>query len=58
MVRQWKVLQPYMAQVRIQWIPIAYMSKTSLRRAAAILAAPDPVRALADNEQGFDAFFG
>lgn len=53
--RQWKILQPYMGQVRIQWIPIAYMSKSSLQRAAAILAAADPARALADNERGYDA---
>jgi len=52
--KQWEVLRPYMGQVRIQWIPIAYMSKTSLRRAAAILAASDPARALAENEQDYD----
>ncbi len=44
-----------MRQVRIQWIPIAYMSRTSLRRAAAILASSDPAQALADNEEHFDA---
>lgn len=54
-VRQWDILQPYMDQVRIQWIPIAYMSKTSLRRAAAILASSDPAQALADNERNYDA---
>lgn len=52
--KQWDILQPYIEQVRIQWIPIAYMSNTSLRRAAAILAAPDPANALADNERNYD----
>lgn len=53
--RQWHVLQPYMDQVRIQWIPIAYMSKTSLRRAAAILASSAPAEALAENERNYNA---
>lgn len=52
--RQWKVLQPYLGTVRIRWVPIAYMSKTSKRRAAALLAAPDPAQALARNEEGYD----
>ncbi len=52
--RQWRILQPYLGAVRIRWIPIAYMSESSKRRAAAILAAPDPVRALAQNEDEYD----
>lgn len=53
--KQWEILQPYIDKVRIQWIPIAYMSKTSLGRAAAILAASDPSVALADNERNYDS---
>jgi len=53
--KQWHILKPYLDQVRVQWIPIAYMSSTSLRRAAAILASPDPAQALAENERNYDA---
>lgn len=53
--KQWSILLPYINQVRVQWIPIAYMSKTSLRRAAAILASPDPADALANNERNYDS---
>ena len=52
--RQWEILEPYLGTVRIQWIPIGYMSKSSTERAAAILAAPDPASALADNERRYD----
>jgi hypothetical protein len=53
--RQWRILQPYLDTVRIRWIPIAYLGESSKRRAAAILAAPDPVKALAQNESAYDA---
>lgn len=43
--RQWATL----------WIPVAYMNKTSAGRAAALLRAPDPYAALAQNfGPGFD----
>jgi hypothetical protein len=43
--RQWATL----------WIPVAYMNKTSIGRAAALLRAPDPYAALAQNfGPGFD----
>lgn len=53
--RQWQVLRPYLGQVRIHWIPIAYLDATSKRRGAAILAAPDPAQALMHNERSYDA---
>lgn len=52
--QQWQVLRPHLDAVRIHWIPIAYMSASSKRRAAAILAATDPAAALAENENGYD----
>lgn len=43
--RQWATL----------WIPVAYMNKTSIGRAIALLRAPDPYAALAQNfGPGFD----
>lgn len=43
--RQWATL----------WIPVAYMNKTSIGRAATLLRAPDPYTALAQNfGSGFD----
>lgn len=56
--QQWAVLRPYMDQVRIHWVPVAYIDATSARVAAAMLSAPDPVAALAANEQGFDVAVG
>jgi protein-disulfide isomerase len=52
--RQWKVLQPYLDQVRIHWIPVAYIDTTSAPKAAAILAAKDPGQALSNNERDYD----
>lgn len=52
--RQWAVLRPYMDEVRIHWVPVAYIDASSARVAAAILSAPDPAAALAANEQAFD----
>lgn len=52
--RQWAVLRPYMDEVRIHWVPVAYIDASSARMAAALLSAPDPAAALASNEQAFD----
>lgn len=52
--RQWQALKPYLAQVRIHWIPVAVMDANSQRRSAAILAAPDPAAALTANEDHYD----
>lgn len=46
---------PARHQWATQWIPVAYMNKTSTGRAAALLRAPDPYVALAQNfGPGFD----
>lgn len=52
--QQWAVLRPYMDRVRIRWIPVAYQDASSVKRAAGLLSASDPVAALAVNEQAFD----
>ena len=53
--KQWQVLRPYLQQVRIHWVPVAYMDASSARVAAAMLDATDPVAALTTNEQNFDS---
>lgn len=46
---------PARRQWATYWIPVAYMNKTSTGRAAALLRAPDPYAALAQNfGPGFD----
>ncbi len=50
----WPRVAPQLHQVRIHWIPVAWAKPDSLEVAAAILDAPDPARALAGNETGFD----
>lgn len=46
---------PERCQWATLWIPVAYMNKTSVGRAAALLRAPDPYAALAQNfGPGFD----
>jgi thiol:disulfide interchange protein DsbG len=50
----WPRVAPQVQQVRIRWIPVAWAQRDSLGVAAAILDAPDPSRALARNESGFD----
>ncbi len=37
-----------------RWVPVAYLRPDSAGRAAALLDAPDPVKALEDNETKFD----
>ena len=34
--RQWAVLRPYMDEVRIHWVPVAYIDASSARVAAAM----------------------
>lgn len=52
--QQWAALRPYLDQVRIHWVPVAYMDDTSAKHAAAMLAEKNPAEALASNEQAFD----
>ncbi|WP_168147456.1 hypothetical protein [Solimonas marina] len=58
--RQWQQLRPYIDQVRIHWVPVAYIDGsgpdgTSARRAAAILEAKEPETALCFDEDHYDA---
>lgn len=41
-------------KVRVRFIPVGFLKKSSLGKAAAILAAHDPAKALQENEDGFD----
>ncbi len=41
-------------QLRISWVPVAILKKTSMGRSVAILAAQDPVAALRDDEAHFN----
>ncbi len=41
-------------QLRISWVPVAILKKTSMGRAVAILAAKDPVIAMREDEAHFD----
>ncbi len=41
-------------QLRISWVPVAILKKTSMGRAVAILAAKDPVVAMRKDEAHFD----
>lgn len=52
--RQWPIVKPYLDTIRIHWVPVAYIDPNSLQLAAAILSAPDPAKALADNEDHYD----
>lgn len=49
-------LQPYLrsGKLSVTWIPVGFLKRSSVGKAEAILAAPDPVRALAQNERLFD----
>jgi thiol:disulfide interchange protein DsbG len=50
----WKAFQPYIkAGLQVRWLPIAFLKPTSAPRAAAILEAKEPARALAENEKNF-----
>lgn len=51
---QWQVLKPYLGVIRIHWVPVGYLRPDSVRKAAAILSAPDPVEALTRNEDHYD----
>jgi len=46
--RQWRALWPYRERLRIHWIPVAFVQPQSLRAAAAILASPHALDALAE----------
>jgi thiol:disulfide interchange protein DsbG len=52
----WTDLRPYVAagKVHVRWALLAFLKGTSMGRAAAILAAPNRAKALAEDEAHFD----
>ena len=53
--RLWLRLQPYARRgLAVRWIPVAFIRPSSLPKAAAILAARDPVQAFTFNEAHYD----
>lgn len=52
----WTELRPYIAdgKVHVRWAIVSFLKDTSQGKAAAILAAPNKVKALAENETRFD----
>lgn len=50
----WKALQPYeRAGLQVRWVPVAYQKESSKGRAAAIMDAPDRLKAFRENETGY-----
>lgn len=47
-------LQRKALPVSIRWVPVAWMRPSSLKKAAALLTAPDPTEALRDNFNRYD----
>ncbi|HET7315238.1 thiol:disulfide interchange protein DsbG [Salinisphaera sp.] len=41
-------------KLQLQWAMVGFLKKSSMGRAAAILSADDPAKALVENENGFD----
>lgn len=48
--KQWIDLAPHMKNLRVNWIPVGYVKRDSIMKAAAILASEDPAAALEKNE--------
>ncbi len=51
---QWEALQPYLSELRIHWVPIAFIAPSSARLGGSLLAASNPAAALAYNEEHYD----
>lgn len=50
----WKALQLYeRVGLQVRWVPVAYQKESSFGRAAAMLAAKDPLAAFRANETGY-----
>ena len=43
------------SEIRIRWVPVAFVRPATLNKAAAIISAPDPAKALTLNETHFDS---
>jgi thiol:disulfide interchange protein DsbG len=46
----WNAAKPLAAKLRIVWIPVGFLSQMSAPRGGAILGAPDPAKAMDQNE--------
>ena len=46
----WGNAKPLATKLKLVWIPIGWLQKSSAPQAATILSAPDPVAAMAENE--------
>lgn len=47
----WLASQPLLANVRFVWMPVGVLAPASAPQGATILGAPDPVKAMMENEQ-------
>lgn len=52
--RLYQHLQRQALPVSMRWVPVAWLRPNSLKKAAALLAAPDPAAALDDNFNRYD----
>lgn len=53
--RLWDEMKPYAGSVTAHWIPVGFLKKDdSLKKATGLLEAPNPLRALRENEDRFD----
>lgn len=51
----WKALQPYeKAGLQVRWVPVGFLTRDSLPKAAALLESADPGAAMAKHEETFD----
>jgi thiol:disulfide interchange protein DsbG len=46
----WTSAKPLAARLKVVWIPIGYLQRSSAPQGATILAAPDPAAAMSENE--------
>lgn len=46
----WQAAKPLKSQAKFVWIPVAFSGETGLAQGATILAAPDPVAKMEENE--------
>jgi thiol:disulfide interchange protein DsbG len=47
----WEAAKPLQNRVKLVWMPLAYLRPISLTQGAAILSAPSPAAAMAENER-------
>ena len=54
----WEAAKPLKSQARFVWIPVGLLGDKSIAQGGAILAAPDPVAAMEENEASVQAKSG